>query len=150
MSWSLARLFENGANTPGAQNLSSRCPIRRIVRMRIRQKDGQNRPYICSMCTRLPVDIDIQDSLSISSFWGERFRMLRWIYIEPIRSWGEQPQVSNDKFMWLKERSMARNKRKKNKLRSLNKYVKAILSDPATLRFIIRVILTLIEWFNKQ
>lgn len=45
---------------------------------------------------------------------------------------------------------MARNKRKKNKLRSLNKYVKAILSDPATLRFIIRVILTLIEWFNKQ
>ena len=40
--------------------------------------------------------------------------------------------------------------KQKKTLSKLNKYVKAILSDPAVLRFIIRVTLTFIEWYSKK
>ncbi len=39
---------------------------------------------------------------------------------------------------------------KKKTLSKLNKYVKAILSDPAVWRITIRVILTFIEWCYKK
>ena len=45
---------------------------------------------------------------------------------------------------------MAKKKSQKRRIKSLNKYVKAILSDPAVLRFTIRVILKLIEWYSKE